>query len=294
MICKITKKKLKPFMTFGKMPIANGFLKKKYFKKEYFFEMEVGFSKKVSLFQLNNHPKPKMMFNENYPFFTGSSKGMINHFKNYADWIKKNYLKKNNNLIEIGSNDGTFLNNFKNSKIKTLGIEPSSNVANVSKGKGIKTINNFFTYENVKKIKSLKNKTDIICAANVVCHVPNLTDLIRGVNHLLNDNGLFIFEEPYLGSMYDKTSYDQIYDEHIFMFSVNSIKKVFKLFNFELINVIPQKTHGGSMRYVVGRLGKHKINNNVLKLLKDEKKKKIDSIQGCLNFKKNVRFQKKN
>tara|TARA_B110000444_G_C18775669_1_gene564778 strand:- start:53 stop:970 length:918 start_codon:yes stop_codon:yes gene_type:complete len=293
MICKITKKKLKPFMTFGKMPIANGFLKKKYFKKEYFFEMEVGFSKKVSLFQLNNHPKPKMMFNENYPFFTGSSKGMINHFKNYAGWIKKNYLKKNYNLIEIGSNDGTFLNNFKNSKIKTLGIEPSSNVANVSKAKGIKTINNFFTYENVKKIKSLKNKTDIICAANVVCHVPNLTDLIRGVNHLLNDNGLFIFEEPYLGSMYKKTSYDQIYDEHIFMFSVNSIKKVFKLFNFELINVIPQKTHGGSMRYVVGRLGKHKINNNVLKLLKDEKKKKIDSIQGCLNFKKKCEISKK-
>tara|TARA_B110001452_G_scaffold186971_1_gene157430 strand:- start:1414 stop:2610 length:1197 start_codon:yes stop_codon:yes gene_type:complete len=293
MICKITKKKLKPFMTFGKMPIANGFLKKKYFKKEYFFEMEVGFSKKVSLFQLNNHPKPKMMFNENYPFFTGSSKGMINHFKNYAGWIKKNYLKKNYNLIEIGSNDGTFLNNFKNSKIKTLGIEPSSNVANVSKAKGIKTINNFFTYENVKKIKSLKNKTDIICAANVVCHVPNLTNLIRGVNHLLNDNGLFIFEEPYLGSMYKKTSYDQIYDEHIFMFSVNSIKKVFKLFNFELINVIPQKTHGGSMRYVVGRLGKHKINNNVLKLLKDEKKKKIDSIQGCLNFKKKCEISKK-
>tara|TARA_B100000767_G_scaffold272340_1_gene299782 strand:+ start:1499 stop:2695 length:1197 start_codon:yes stop_codon:yes gene_type:complete len=293
MICKITKKKLKPFMTFGKMPIANGFLKKKYFKKEYFFEMEVGFSKKVSLFQLNNHPKPKMMFNKNYPFFTGSSKGMINHFKNYAGWIKRNYLKKNYNLIEIGSNDGTFLNNFKNSKIKTLGIEPSSNVANVSKAKGIKTINNFFTYENVKKIKSLKNKTDIICAANVVCHVPNLTDLIRGVNHLLNDNGLFIFEEPYLGSMYKKTSYDQIYDEHIFMFSVNSIKKVFKLFNFELINVIPQKTHGGSMRYVVGRLGKHKINNNVLKLLKDEKKKKIDSIQGCLNFKKKCEISKK-
>ena len=280
-------------MTFGKMPIANGFLKKKYFKKEYFFEMEVGFSKKVSLFQLNNHPKPKMMFNENYPFFTGSSKGMINHFKNYAGWIKRNYLKKNYNLIEIGSNDGTFLNNFKNSKIKTLGIEPSSNVANVSKAKGIKTINNFFTYENVKKIKSLKNKTDIICAANVVCHVPNLTNLIRGVNHLLNDNGLFIFEEPYLGSMYKKTSYDQIYDEHIFMFSVNSIKKVFKLFNFELINVIPQKTHGGSMRYVVGRLGKHKINNNVLKLLKDEKKKKIDSIQGCLNFKKKCEISKK-
>jgi len=293
MICKITKKKIKPFMSFGKMPIANGFLQKKDFKKEFFFKMEVGFSKEVSLFQLNDHPKPKLMFNKNYPFFTGSSKGMINHFKEYSSWIKKNYLKRSKNLIEIGSNDGTFLNNFKDSKINTLGIEPSSNVAKISKKKGIKTINSFFTYENVKKLKKFKNNTDIISAANVICHVPDLKNLIKGVKYLLNKNGLFIFEEPYLGSMYEKTSYDQIYDEHIFMFSVSSIKKIFKLFDFDLINVLPQKTHGGSMRYVVGRSGVHKISNNVLKFLKQEKKKNIDSIKGCLNFKKKCETSKK-
>jgi methylation protein EvaC len=293
MICKITKKKLKPFMSFGQMPIANGFLKKKDFKKEFFFKMEVGFSKDVSLFQLNNHPKPKLMFNKNYPFFTGSSKGMINHFREYSKWIKKNYLKKSKNLIEIGSNDGTFLSNFKSSKINTLGIEPSSNVAKISKKKGIKTINSFFTYKNAKKLKKYKNKTDIISAANVICHVPDLNDLIKGVDCLLSRNGLFIFEEPYLGSMYEKVSYDQIYDEHIFMFSVNSIKKVFKLFNFDLINVLPQKTHGGSMRYVVGRSGVHKINRNVSKYLKHEKKKKIDTIRGCLSFKKKCEASKK-
>ena len=138
MICKITKKKLKPFMSFGKMPIANGFLKKKDFKNEFFFKMEVGFSKDVSLFQLNNHPKPKKMFNKNYPFFTGSSKGMINHFKEYANWIKKNYLKKSSNLKEVGSNDGTLLSNYKGNKINTLGMEPSSNVAKISKKKGYK------------------------------------------------------------------------------------------------------------------------------------------------------------
>ncbi len=101
-------------MSFGRMPIANGFLEKKNFKNEFFFKMEVGFSKDVSLFQLNDHPKPKKMFNKNYPFFTGSSKGMINHFKEYSNWIKKNYLKKSSNLIEVGSNDGTFLSFFKN------------------------------------------------------------------------------------------------------------------------------------------------------------------------------------
>ena len=88
MICKITYKKIKPFMSFGQMPIANGFLKKKYFKKEYLFKMEVGFSKKISLFQLNDHPKPKLMFNKNYPFFTSSSKYMIDHFKEYSSGLK--------------------------------------------------------------------------------------------------------------------------------------------------------------------------------------------------------------
>ena len=279
-------------MSFGKMPIANGFLKKKDFKKEYFFKMEVGFSEDLSLFQLNDHPKPKLMFNKNYPFFTGSSKGMVKHFKEYSNWIKKNYLKRKKNLIEIGSNDGTFLSNFKRNKINTIGIEPSSNVAKISKKKGIKTINSFFTSKNVKKLKKFKKNTDIISAANVICHVPDLNDLIDGVNHLLNKNGLFIFEEPYLGSMYEKTSYDQIYDEHIFIFSVNSIKKIFKLHNFELINVVPQNTHGGSMRYVVGRKGVHKINRSVQKLLDYEKRKKIDSIKGCLNFKKNCELSK--
>ena len=79
MKCKVTGNKIKPFMSFGKMPIANGFLKKKDFKKEFFFNLEVGFSKKISLFQINDHPNPKQMFNQNYPFFTGSSKEMIKH-----------------------------------------------------------------------------------------------------------------------------------------------------------------------------------------------------------------------
>ena len=140
------------------MPIANGFIEKKYFSKEYFFDMQIGFSKKVSLFQLNNHPKPDQMFNKNYPFFTGSSKKMIHHFKKYADWIKSNFGKNLKNLIEIGSNDGTFLSNFKNTNINIIGIEPSSNVVKISRKKGIKTINKFFNLKNVRKLSHLKKK----------------------------------------------------------------------------------------------------------------------------------------
>ena len=293
MICKVTKRKIKPFMSFGKMPIANGFLKKRDFKKEYFFNMEVGFSKDISLFQLNSHPKPKMMFNKNYPFFTGSSKGMIDHFRKYSEWIKKKYLKNKKILIEIGSNDGTFLSNFKKNKIYTLGIEPSHNVAKLSKRNGINTKNCFFNYQNIKRMKKFHRKTDLICAANAICHIPDIPDLIKGLDFLLERKGLFIFEEPYLGSMYEKTSYDQIYDEHIFMFSVSSIMKIFKLYNFDLVNVVPQKTHGGSMRYVVGRSGEHNVSKSVLKFLAQEKQKKIHSIKGCLQFKKKCEISKK-
>ena len=274
MRCKVTNKKIRPFMSFGKMPIANGFLKKKDFNKEFFFEMEVGFSKAVSLFQLNEHPKPQLMFNKNYPFFTGSSKGMIKHFKDYAEWVKKKYFKDANNIIEIGSNDGTFLKNFNSKKINNIGFEPSSNVANIARKNGVKTINEFFNLKNVSKLKKLQKKTDLICAANAICHVPRLNDLIKGIDFLLSPRGYFIFEEPYLGSMFKKVSYDQIYDEHIFMFSVSSVKKIFNLFNFDLIDVKPQKTHGGSMRYVVARKNKHSIKKSVQKYLNYEKKKK--------------------
>ena len=293
MICKITNKKIKPFMSFGLMPIANGFLDKKYFKKEFLFKMEVGFSEEISLFQLNDHPKPKLMFNKNYPFFTSSSKYMIKHFKDYSNWVKRYYFKNTKKVIEIGSNDGTLLKNFKSSKTEILGIEPSNNVASVAIKRKINTINKFFSSKTANSIKNFKNKTDLICGANAICHIPNLNDLIKGIDILLSRKGVFVFEEPYLGSMYEKTSYDQIYDEHIFMFSVSSVKKIFDLYNFDLIDVKKQKTHGGSMRYVVARRGEYKIKNIVKKYISQEKKKDIDNIKGCLKFKKNCENSKK-
>ena len=293
MNCKITNKKIKPFMSFGLMPIANGFLKKDYFKKEFRFNMEVGFSKEISLFQLNDHPKPKLMFNKDYPFFTSSSKYMIKHFKNYSNWVKKYYFKNTKKVIEIGSNDGTLLKNFKSPETEILGIEPSKNVASVAMSNNINTINKFFSFKTANSLKKFKNKTDLICGANAICHIPNLNDLIKGIDILLSKKGVFVFEEPYLGSMYEKTSYDQIYDEHIFMFSVSSVKKIFDLYNFDLVDVQKQKTHGGSMRYVVARRGEYKIKNVVKKFLLQEEKLHIDSLKGCLKFKQNCENSKK-
>ena len=292
MNCRISKKKLKVFLDLGKMPVANGFISKKNFKKEYFFPLKVAFSKHLSLVQIVSNPPPKKMFNKNYPFYTSSSKNMIEHFRNYSDWLKKKYLRKKGNLLELGSNDGTFLENFKG--YHKVGFEPSESVHKIAKSKGIKSINNFFNYKSIKPFIKKKIKFDAIVGSNVICHIPDQVNLIKNFDKVLSKNGYIIFEEPYLGSMYKKVSYDQIYDEHIYMFSVSSINKIYKSFGFKLIDAIPQNTHGGSMRYIISKNFNQKISNRLKKIFKNEKKFNIDSFKGCKIFKNKVEKSKVN
>ena len=293
MKCKITGDKLSPFMSFGKMPSANGFLDKKDFNNEFFYEMEVGFSEKVSLLQLNEFSNPVKVHNERYPFYTSSSLNMKKHFNQFAHWVKEKYLESGSKLIEVGSNDGTFLENFKNTSINVIGFEPSKTIAELAKKKKIKTLSKFFNTQNLEDVKNFHSSVDVICSANVIAHIPDLIDVIKSVDKLLSSKGLLILEEPYLGSMFAKVSYDQIYDEHIFMFSISSISKIFDLFDFELIDVLPQTTHGGSMRYVIGRKNKHRKSEIISKFLDEEQSKKLDTIESCLNFKKACEISKK-
>ena len=292
MKCKITNFEMSPFMSFGKMPIANGFLSKEEFEKEFFFDLEVGFSEKICLFQLKDHPTPEQMFNAKYPFFTGSSQAMKSHFQEYANFIKKKFIKNNSKIIEIGSNDGTFLSNFKDSNLEYVGFEPSSNVAKIANQNEINTLNQFFGLESLDLIKNFKHQTDAIFAANVICHIPNLVELIKTVDQLLSKDGVFIFEEPYLGSMFKKTSYDQIYDEHIFMFSATSVKKIFNIYDLELVDAMKQVTHGGSMRYIISRKNSRVISKNVQIILDNEKSNNLDNIESCNIFKKNCEASK--
>lgn len=288
MYCRISKEKIQDVIDFGKMPMANAFLKNLN-KKEYFFRLQATFGSKFSLFQLVDNPKPNKMFNRHYPFYTSSSKYMVRHFKNFSSWIRKKYLTKNNySILEIGSNDGTFLSNF--DKKKSCGYEPSKSVHLVAKQNKINSINKFF---NLNNIKNLKNKFDVIVGSNVFCHIPDQENLILAINKLLNENGTLIFEEPYLGAMYKKISYDQIYDEHIYMFSASSIKKIYSKYNFDLIDAIPQETHGGSMRYVLKKKGSSTKSKRLRKILLSEKKNKIDSLIGFKEFKNKVERSKK-
>ncbi len=127
----------------------------------------------------------------------------------------------------------------------------------------------------------------------MICHIPNQNELIKSMKSILEENGTIVFVEPYLGSMYKKISYDQIYDEHIFMFSATSIKKIYKLHGLKLVDVLPQKTHGGSMRYVIKKNNNIKISKRLKKVLTDEKKGNVDTLKGCYIFKKKVENSKK-
>ena len=279
-------------MSFGKMPIANGFLSKNEFNQEFFFDMEIGFSEKCSLFQLKDHPTPEQMFNSKYPFFTGSSEAMKLHFQNYANFLKKNYIKKQSKIVEIGSNDGTFLDNFKDTNLDYIGFEPSSNVAQLANNNGIKTINSFFNLGSLDLIKDFVGQTDVIFAANVICHIPDLIDLIKTIDKLLSKDGVFVFEEPYLGSMFKKTSYDQIYDEHAHVFSVTALNNILRRNGLQIFSVDNLSVHGGSNRIYACHIDSCISGDSVGENLKEEKDFGINNFETYEIFAKRVKESK--
>jgi methylation protein EvaC len=251
-------------MSFGKMPIANGFLTPEQYSEEYFFELKTAFCPHCKMVQLVELVDERMMFHESYAFFSSTSVRMAEHFERFADSVLKNYLDPSNPfVVEIGSNDGIMLQNFARAGVRHLGIEPSANVAEVARSKGIQTISEFFNEDLARRIVAEHGQADAFLGANVMCHIPYLHSVAAGIQILLKPGGVLIFEDPYLGDIVQKTSYDQIYDEHAFYFSVASVSHLFGEHGLEVIDVLPQEVHGGSMRYVIGHKGAHPISGAV-------------------------------
>jgi methylation protein EvaC len=173
------------------------------------------------MFQLVDQPQPEKMFHENYAFFSGTSHYMQTHFEAFAKWVMTNLLpgRADPFVIELGSNDGTMLRHFHEAGIRHLGIEPSVNVAAAARARGTRTISEFFNPKLAERIVAEHGRADVMLAANVMCHISDLPGVAAGAQLLLKPGGVFIFEDPYLGDMVEKTSYDQIYDEHVFIFS---------------------------------------------------------------------------
>ena len=292
--CRVCGLVTTPVIDFGEMPIANHFVKDLN-EDNYRFKLAASLCETCQLFQLDDQPRPELMFHENYPFFTGLSSTMVSHFKDMVDEALEEVSKSFSDIqvMEIGCNDGTLLSNFARSGIKHLGVDPSANVVEVARSKGLNAQVDFFGYKTAKRIKASSGEFDLILAANVICHIPDLNDFAQGIEHLLTPDGRFIFEEPYAGDVLTKVSYDQFYDEHVYIFSCISVSKIFEKFNLELIDARHQETHGGSMRYTIARKGSRAIKTSTRDQIALEVIQGLDHISAYHEFAKKCEVRKK-
>lgn len=271
--CLVCNAGFEPFISFGRMPIANGFLAPDQFSEEYFFELKAGFCKGCAMVQLAELVDREKMFHDQYPFFTSTSSRMAAHFKEFADSVCTGYLRNPDPfVVEIGSNDGTMLRHFAARGIRHLGFEPSANVAQAAVAQGVTTTCSFFDQQSARKAVEKYGQADAFLASNVMCHIPTLHSVLEGIAILLKPDGVVLFEDPYLGDIIEKTAYDQIYDEHAFYFSASSVSSLFARHGLAVVDVQPQAVHGGSMRYVIARQGAHPVRESVSLLLAKEER----------------------
>ena len=285
------------------MPVANAFLTKEQLEKiksgeekEFKYEMSVGFCENCKMVQMINivpyerYIVPDERGKTNYAFFSSTSKAMEEHFAGIAEEIEKKFLELNSKILEIGSNDGIFLKAFKNNKV--LGIEPSQNVAEIAQMQGVETITEFFSERLANRIVANMGKFKAIFSANVILNIADLHDLLAGINSLLENDGVFIFEDPYIVDILEKKSYDQIYDEHIWYFSLTSLKNLFEMHNLDLFDAERQEVHGGSMKIYACKRGERAKTDRLNAYLTDEKRKEIDRINPYIEFAKRAEESK--
>ncbi len=245
---------LKPVIDFGKMPIANAFLTKDQFKYEFFYNMVLGYDPATHAIGLVNTVPPEKMFHDHYAFFSSTSKSMANHFKKTAEKLLP-YAGKGM-VVEIGSNDGIMLGAWKNLGVRAIGVEPSSNVAEASKAKGHEVIVKFMSQSVVDEILSL-GKVSLVYGANVSCHIEGFVGYIECITRLIGKEGVFVFEDPYFLDIVEKTSYDQIYDEHVWYFTISFINKILEPLGFYVFDCEHIEVHGGELRMYVGHKDTH-------------------------------------
>ncbi len=263
----------KKFLDLGLQPLANRYLtikEKKMNLKEEFYHLLVNFNTKTKLISLSKKVEIKKMFNSSYPYKSSMSKTMLKSFRILSEKIKKKFNPKM--FLEIGSNDGALIKNFNNKKV--IGIEPCKNLAKITRSKGYKTYCDYWNLKLANKIKKKYKKIDLIYSANTITHIEKLDEVFKSISHVLTKNGVIIIEDPSLLECIKKTSYDQFYNEHIYLFSALALKNILKKHNFEIFDITNLKTHGGSLRYFIKR--KKNKNLSIKSNVKKQLKKEID------------------
>ena len=280
--CAVCDKKLKYVLNLGNHPCADTFLKNKKasisLRK---YPLSVGFCGCNHLTAIN-HVSPFERYEKNdYSYTSNNSPVSRNHFYKIAKKIIKNFkLKEKNSVIEIGSNDGTFLKNIKKfSNANVLGIDPSTYMCNLAKKKGVRTETDFFNYELSKKLKKKYKSFDVLYGANVFNHVENPKDFLRGCKEIVKKNGLIILEVPDLNSLFDRIGFDTIYHEHRQYFSKDSVIQILHKTNLKLKKIEKIDYMSGSLRLFIQNSKANKIS------IKTNEKKHLRKF---MKFRKNI------
>lgn len=284
------------FIDLGMSPLANGYIKKNETESsELFYPLHAYVCKECYLVQLEEYESPQNIFSE-YAYFSSYSTSWLNHAKNYTDMITERFEFDNKSLIvEIASNDGYLLQNFRKKKMNILGIEPAKNIAEEAIKNGVPTRVDFFGENLAENLVKENIKADLLIGNNVLAHVPNINDFVLGMKILLNKNGIITMEFPHIYNMIKENQFDTIYHEHFSYLSLLSVKKIFNVYKLEIFDVEELKTHGGSLRIYA----KHAedmskmISENVNSILNKEIELGLDNIKTYITYSEKVKAIKR-
>ena len=250
--------RLRMFLSLGASPLANAFLQgPEEFAGERRYPLDVYFCEACSLVQLVDVIDPEVLF-RNYIYVTGTSDTMAEHNRGYARRVAELLrLGSNDLVVEIASNDGSLLANFHAAGIRTLGVEPAENIAELARSRGIETVARFFDENTALEIREEYGLAKAVIANNVLAHVDETRDFLLGCTRLLDPDGLVVVEVPYLRDLVERLEYDTIYHEHLCYFSVRALQILFASVGLSIVQVEHQPVHGGSLRVYAGHLIKY-------------------------------------
>ncbi len=260
------------FIDLVSSPPSNSFLTNKELNEpETYFPLKTFLCDKCFLVQIDEYKKSDEIFNERYAYFSSFSKSWIEHSKKYVSMITKRLkLNENSFVVEIASNDGYLLQYFKKLNIPCLGIEPALNTAAAAKKRGIDVIEDFFGVRLAKELSLKTKKPDLLLGNNVLAHVPDINDFVRGLKLYLSESGVITMEFPHLMQLIENNQFDTIYHEHFSYLSFLTVKSIFESHGLEVFDVDQLSTHGGSLRIYA----RHK---------EDDSKEKSSNVQDLIN-----------
>lgn len=241
------------FLELGDHPLANGFLTEEQLSEpEAAFALDVYACLDCGLIQVRDNVPPEYF--RHYVYVPGASPAMHEHFDAFAEAVSSRFLDSSDGLtVDIGCNDGLFLSSLQSRGKRTLGIDPATNIVEVTREKGVEVVDEYFTPELARSLRSERGPARVIVTTNTFHHIDDLDSFTQGVTELLDDDGVFIVEVPHALELVEQNEFDGVYHEHVSQMTVKSFVDLYQRFDLEVFDVEPLDVHGGSMRVFARR-----------------------------------------